>query len=359
MPGSIIRFERLTIEDGLSQNAGLAIFQDSKGYLWIGTQDGLNRYDGFTFKVFKNDSDDPNSISYNSVLSITEDQAGYLWVGTWGGGLNRFDPATETFVRYRYDPNEPSSLSHDTVTSIKQDSSGALWVGTLGGLDRYNPVTDDFVHFMNDPDDPNSLSSDAISVIFEDSHHQLWIGTGAYGIEGTGLNRLDPSTGKAVRYQYKEFQSKSLSSNNIASIYEASDGMFWIATGGFRLQGRGLNHFDPRTGNTAHFFHNARAADSLGSNDLMTLWGDSSGVLWIGTGSKGLERMELDNPGHFVHYQNDRFFSDSLSGNDKIACPQSAHLPINHTGNPGPVNQANDQNDNPHTGAENGDQRHC
>src|SRR5215211_5577709 len=91
-PGSIVQFEHLTIENGLSQNAGLAIFQDSKGYLWIGSQDGLNRYNGFDFKVYKHDPDDSNSISHNSILAITEDKVGYLWIGTWGGGLDRFDP---------------------------------------------------------------------------------------------------------------------------------------------------------------------------------------------------------------------------------------------------------------------------
>ncbi|HLO31765.1 MAG TPA: PAS domain S-box protein [Anaerolineales bacterium] len=315
-PGSIVRFEHLTIEDGLSQNAGLTFFQDSKGYLWIGSQDGLNRYDGYDFKVFKQDPDDPDSISHNSILAITQDKDGYLWIGTWGGGLNRFDPATETFVHYLHNSNEPNSLSSDTVTSIKQDSTGALWVGTIGGLNRYNPLTNGFDHFKNDPKDPNSLSGDAISVIFEDSHHQLWIGTGAIGMEGSGLNRFDPTTGKVVRYQHNNSASQSLSSNNIASIYESSDGTFWIATGGFSLQGNGLNQFDPRTGTARYFSNNPESADSLGANNLMALWGDSSGVLWIGTWAAGLDRMELSNPGHFVHYQNDRFFPDSLSGNE-------------------------------------------
>ncbi|HET9913702.1 MAG TPA: two-component regulator propeller domain-containing protein [Anaerolineales bacterium] len=316
VPGSIIRFEHLTIEDGLSQNAGLAIFQDSKGYLWIGTQDGLNRYDGYNFKVYKHDPDNPSSISHNSILAIEEDKDGYLWIGTWDGGLNRFDPTAETFTQYRHDPNEPSSLSDDLVTSIKQDSSGALWVGTLGGLDRYDPVTNAFDHFRNDTNNPDSLSSNAISVIFEDSQHQLWIGTGAIGAEGAGLNRFDPSTGKATRYQHKPSVSRSLSSNNIASIYESPDGMFWIATGGFNLPGRGLNLFDPRTGATKRFLHDPSIPDSLSTNDLITLWGDSSGTLWIGTWTSGLERMELSQPGHFEHYQNDRFFPDSLSGNE-------------------------------------------
>ncbi|RPI93184.1 MAG: PAS domain S-box protein [Chloroflexi bacterium] len=316
VPGSIIRFEHLTIEHGLSQNAGVAIFQDSKGYLWIGTQDGLNRYDGFNFKIYKHDPDDPASISHNSILAIEEDQDGYLWIGTWGGGLNRFDPTAETFTRYRQDNNESASLSNDTVTAVKQDSSGVLWVGTLGGLDRYDPATNGFDHFKNDPSEADSLSSDAISVIFEDSNHQLWVGTGAAGVEGSGLNRFDASTGKAVRYQRKPSVWGSLSSNNIASIYESVDGTFWIATGGFSLSGGGLNHLDPHTGIIEHFLHNPSIADSLSANELTTLWGDSNGTVWVGTATAGLDRMELSKPGHFEHYQNDRFFSDSLSGDE-------------------------------------------
>ena len=120
--GSIIQFEHLNIEDGLSQNAGLAIFQDSRGYLWIGTQDGLNRYDGYGFKIYKHDPDDPNSISYNSFLSMGEDKNGSLWIGTWGSGLNRYNPATETFTRYLPDLEDLASLSNGSIISIKGDS---------------------------------------------------------------------------------------------------------------------------------------------------------------------------------------------------------------------------------------------
>ncbi len=315
-PGSIIQFEHFTNEDGLSQNAGLAIFQDSRGFLWIGSQDGLNRYNGYTFDVFKHDPDDPLSISHNSILSIAEDKNGSLWIGTWGGGLNRFNPLTETFAHYRHDTNEPSSLSNDIVTSIKEDSGGSLWVGTLGGLERYNSATDGFDHFKNDPGDPDSLSSNAISVIFEDSQHQLWIGSGANGIEGSGLNRFDPSTGKAVIYRHDEADSQSLASNNIAAIFEAPDGTFWIATGGFSLQGGGLDQFNPRTGIARNFSHHPKIPDSLSTNDLMTLWGDPNGLLWIGTWANGLSVMDLAEPGHFAHYQNNPFFPDSLSGDE-------------------------------------------
>ena len=239
-PGSVVRFEHLTIEDGLSQNAGLAIFQDSRGYLWIGTQDGLNRYDGYGFKIYKHDSDDPSSLSHNSILSMGEDKNGSLWIGTWGGGLNRYDPATETFTRYLTDPGDPASLSNGTITSIKRDSNGNLWIATLAGLDRYNPKTNTFEHFRNDPNNPNSLSSDAVSYIFEDSNRQLWIGTGAGGVEGSGLNRFDPSTGTFTRYQHDDSDSESLASNNVASIVEAPEELFGSATGDLVCTAPGL-----------------------------------------------------------------------------------------------------------------------
>jgi PAS domain S-box-containing protein len=315
-PGSIVRFEHLSIEDGLSQNAGLDIFQDSRGYLWIGTQDGLNRYDGYSFKVYKHDPDDPSSISHNSILKIAEDENGDLWIGTWGGGLNHYDPISEQFTRYLHADNIPGSISNNTVTSLKKDTSGNLWVGTLNGLDRFDVESSTFEHFTNDPDESDSLSSNVISVIFEDSNRQLWIGTGANGIEGSGLNRFDPSTGKSVRYQHNESDPKSLSSNNIASIYEAEDGTFWIATGGFSLHGGGLNQFDPSTGEARHFTYDPDDPHGLGGNDLMSLWGDSSGMLWIGTWANGLNRMDLSEPGSFTRYQNDPFFADSLSGNE-------------------------------------------
>ena len=314
-PGSVVRFEHLNSEDGLSQNAGLDILQDSRGYLWIGTQDGLNRYDGYSFKIYKHDPDDPQSLSHNSILKIAEDQDGALWIGTWGGGLNHYNPITEQFTSYQHDPKDTTSISDNTVTSIKKDSNGNLWIGTLNGLDRFDPKTSTFEHFISNPDDSNSLSSNVISLIFEDSNHQLWVGTGANGTEGSGLNRFDPSTGKAVRYQHKDSDEESLSSNNIAAIYEANDGTFWVATGGFSLHGGGLDQFDPKTGKTKHFTYDADNLHSISGNDLMSLWGDSTG-LWIGTWANGLNRMDLSKPGSFTRYENEPFFVDSLSGNE-------------------------------------------
>ena len=213
-------------------------------------------------------------------------------------------------------PDDPNSLSDGTITSIKQDSKGSLWIGTLGGLERYNPETNGFDHFRNDPTDPNSLSSNAISVIFEDSKGQLWIGTGSNGVDGAGLNLFDPSTGKAVHYRHDDADPASLSSNNIASIVEVPDGRMWIATGGFSLRGGGLDQFDPSTGKATHFTHDPQNEHSLSGDDLMTLWLDPNGILWIGSWASGLNRMSLSEPGYFNRYQNDPYFADSLSGDE-------------------------------------------
>lgn len=134
-PPSPARFERLGLDDGLSQNAVLAVLQDRQGFLWFGTQDGLNRYDGYDFVVYKNDPDDANSLSLNSILALHEDQDGTLWIGTWGGGLNHFDPQSNLWLRYRHDDADPASLCGDTVTALLDDGAGTLWVGTNeGGL---------------------------------------------------------------------------------------------------------------------------------------------------------------------------------------------------------------------------------
>ena len=311
-----MRFEHLTMQDGLSQNAVQAIFQDSRGFLWIGTQDGLNRFDGYSFTVFRHDAEDPASLSGSNILAIAEDRAGFLWAGTWGSGLSRFDPATESFISYRHLPEDPHSLSDDTVTSILLDSKGSLWVGTLNGLNRFNPRIDGFDHFGHLPGDPASLSSNVISVIFEDSQHRLWIGTGALGLPGAGLNRFNPETGKVTRFGHDDSDPTSLVSNNISAIYEAPDGNFWIGTGGYELPGKGLDLFNPRTGTAFHYSPDAEIDDTLSGENIAALWGDDGETLWIATRADGLNRMDFANTGHFTHYRHDPYFSDSLSGDE-------------------------------------------
>ena len=187
-----IRFHRISIEDGLSQSDVYCILQDRKGFMWFGTEDGLNRYDGYNFKVYKHDSENPHSLSNNQVYSIHEDRSGTLWIGTNGGGLNQFDPVSKTFIRYRHDPNKQESLSSDQVNNILEDSYGNLWIGTWGGgLDLFDRKEQIFIHY----DNKYAHSYPQIFSILEDHRKILWIGS------SNGLFKYDRKTVKEKNFQ--------------------------------------------------------------------------------------------------------------------------------------------------------------
>ena len=147
-----LRFESLGLEDGLSQSTVLAILQDQFGFLWIGTEDGLNRYNGYTFRVFRPDLNNPDTISDRWITSLFEDSQGYIWIGTRQGGLNRYDPATGNFIYYLHDPKDPGSISSNYVTAILENTKGELWVGTNYGLNLLDRQTGKFERFNSDPD---------------------------------------------------------------------------------------------------------------------------------------------------------------------------------------------------------------
>jgi PAS domain S-box-containing protein len=298
-PGAHLRFEHLTLDDGLSQNAGLALLQDSQGYLWIGTQDGLNRYNGYTITQFKHDPDNPQSLSHNSVIALYEDRDGFLWVGTWGGGLNRYDPATQQFTRYTPDPDNPDSLSHPIVTDIFQDEQDVYWVATLGGLERFDPVTAVFTHFRHDSDDSASLSSDALSVILPAANGKLWVGTGAFNTPGAGLNLFDPATGTAQRL---EKTGDCLASPNIADLQPAPNDALWIAYGGYGVSGGGLDRYNLKTGDCAHFDNAQTFGNQITDNNLADLAFDRDGALWVASWSGGLWRMAPDGQFTGIHH---------------------------------------------------------
>ncbi|MDQ1350323.1 MAG: hypothetical protein QG657_624 [Acidobacteriota bacterium] len=162
-----ILFQHITIEQGLSQATVNCILQDSKGFMWFGTQDGLNKYDGYTFTVYRHDPQDQNTINQNYVTAIIEDRDGFIWIGTRVSGLSRFDPGTGTFKQYTHDPRNPGSLGHNSIRDICADREGFLWIATEGGgLNRFNPKTGIFTRYRYDPQNPGSLSSDIVICIY-------------------------------------------------------------------------------------------------------------------------------------------------------------------------------------------------
>ncbi len=319
-----LRFERLTVEDGLSHNSVYCILQDRLGFMWFGTGDGFNKFDGYEFQVYKYDLEKPNTRTGRYVFSMLEDRYGKIWIGT-GGGLSSFDPETEQFTHYQHDPDDSdsladdqvwslfedrdgqlwvgsfgglslfdrknnrfihykhspyddSTLSQDYVFAIQQDSKGRLWVGTYNGLNLFHPEEEEFTRFMHDPADPGSLSHNGIRTIFEDGDGQLWVGA-----TGGGLNRFDEANQRFIKYRHSD-DPKSLSHNHVVSITQDSGGQMWIGTTG------GLNRYIPEDESFRYSFNEPNRAHSLSNNTVFSVYEDRGGVIWIGT-DEGISRF--------------------------------------------------------------------
>jgi len=296
-----IKFENIGIEEGLSQASIHCIWQDSKGFMWFGTESGVNRYDGYNFIVYNSDAKNPKSLSNNWVYSIYEDHLGNIWIGT-DGGLNRFNREKEIFTSYFHDPKKPNSLSNNKVFTIFEDKSGSLWIGTDNGLNKFDQKDESFKRYQFDPENPQSLSDNHIRCILEDASGKLWIGT------DNGLNRFNRKEETWFRFQSDPKDSNSLSHNSINSICEDSLDMLWIGTD------RGLNRFDPTTGKFMQYKHIANDSKSLSDDWIHTVYQDRLDILWIGTNEGGLNRFEREK-GEFIYYRTDPNNPYSLSTN--------------------------------------------
>ena len=291
-----IAFESLSLDAGLSQSVVTALWQDRLGFLWAGTQDGLNRYDGATFRVFKHDPLDPQSLSDTYITALTEDAQGRLWIGT-NSGLNAYDPHTERFTRFYHAAEDPNSLSSDAISKLLLDADGALWVGTTGGgLNRLDPQTGAFTHFQNDPNDAFSLGANNVSALFQDQDGVLWV-----GLDGGGLNRFDPARQNFARFTHDpdaagNLAASSLPDSTVTALSEDAQGRLWVGTY------NGLALLDERTGRFQTYRHDPTDPHSLSDDAVLTLFTDLSGVLWVGLLDSGLNRYD-PLTGVFTHYQ--------------------------------------------------------
>ena len=351
-----IKFTYITPNEGLSQSNVTSILQDKRGFMWFGTQDGLNKYDGCSFTVyrystqpgsishnyirslykdhqgrlwvgtdagglslfdfqtetftnFKHNPANRKSISHNKVMAIQQDQRGFLWVGTAGGGLNRFDPATGTFTHYTHNPADPASLSHNFVTGICVDRLGQVWVTTDGGgLNRLDKSGKGFIHYQHSPSDKTTLSLNTLTSVVEDSKGIIWVGT-----EGGGLNRLNADKKTFARYVHAADNPKSISHNDVISIEEDANGDLWAGTrnGGISVLNRAKQTF-------THYLHNDRQAQGLNNGSIYALCRDNRGNMWVGTYSGGVNFMDRE-PLKFISFQNNRMDPNSLSNNNVLA----------------------------------------
>ena len=323
-----MRFSHLGADEGLSQGTVSAILQDAHGFMWIGTQDGLDRYDGYSFSHFSQQATARGSLPRNYVRALAQDRAGTLWIGTDGGGLATRDPTTgrisprrklaETVLtspteriralhvdrndrlwvgtadaglividllhdsvrRLRFDSRDESSLSDDSVLAIAEDQRGGIWVGTGKGLDRVDVETGKVNRHStrSDPSRPAMPEGANVTTLMQDSEGVLWVGTTA------GLLRLDPRTATPAVFRHKDGDSTSLPSDAVEALLEDESHRIWVGTeNGLALWTRSTNTF-------ATYRHSGTDPSSLPANEIRVLFQDRGGVMWVGTASDGAAR---------------------------------------------------------------------
>ncbi|MBL0041753.1 MAG: PAS domain-containing protein [Xanthomonadales bacterium] len=317
-----VRFHSITVEQGLSQPTVRAILQDRRGFVWIGTLDGLNRSDGNRIRVFRHRPDDPSSLSDNHVAAMVEDAEGFLWIGTGGGGLNRYDPEADRFEHFRHDPAAADSLAGDGVTALARAADGAIWVATsAGGLQRIRPGQRRFEaardsatlpglnatrvitarrngHLLiatrlgtceidaegalvRDWHDPELGALDSY-VVDEGADGAVWIGSG-----DAGLFRMRPD-GEVTRWRERP---EGLSGNAIRALQVGQDGAVWVGTL------TGLTRIDAHDGSLHNWRYDPYGRVGLGAHRIESMMIDRDGLVWVGTWANGISLHDPNSSG--------------------------------------------------------------
>ncbi|MBE7174392.1 MAG: response regulator [Williamsia sp.] len=320
-----INFTSLTTKDGLSSNSINAILKDRYGLMWFGTEDGLDKFDGTNFTVYRHIQGNAASLQANEILSLYEDRNGNLWVGTGGGSLSLYDRKKDRFIHYPSNTNQnsigsnvirgicsdeagkiwiahysgvnildpttgrissPPPLPDSSVPSsiqsgnaIMKDRKGSIWIGTDEGAFQYNPANHSFRHFAHLAEDNASLSHNHVNTIAEDQKGNIWIGT------SDGLSLLRPGSNSFVNFKYSKDNNGTLSSNLINSI--ADDGeQLWVGTGA------GLDILDSKTGAIMRYGLDHRNIHSLTGQAVRFICMDKQGTYWLGTVRGGIDKYD-------------------------------------------------------------------
>jgi signal transduction histidine kinase/CheY-like chemotaxis protein/ligand-binding sensor domain-containing protein len=284
-----LKFGRLTTEHGLSKNQINKVFQDSKGFMWFGTRDGLNRYDGYTFTIFRNDPSNPHSLKSNNIRDICEDKDGNLWMAG-GLGINKFDPVTERFTNYNLNGTSKSSIQIDQKGTV-------LYLSEKDCISTYTINTKKLVihRFLNKKGDVMELQA-----AFLDKRGNMWIGT----IED-GLKVYNPKTKKLQEFE-SDSVARSLRRGPVKAFAEDKQGYIWIGNGE-----SGLYRFNPRTNKFTHYKNDPKNPNSISKDQILSILEDADGYLWVGTQNGGLSILNPERS-HFTNYKNEDFHSRSL-----------------------------------------------
>lgn len=273
------KFKHIGKEQGLSQSRVNAITEDKDGFLWFGTDDGLNRYNGREITVFKHNPEIERTLSDNWINCLYVDNKGILWVGTLEGGLNRYDKYFNKFDSYRADPRNESALHSDNITSIVQHDENSLWIGTDNGLHLFTISTGKFQRYLDEMVNPNNpskvIKNDQIRTLYQDRNGVLWIGT-----TRSGLLSYDLKTQSFKDHSDLDANGDYVveNSNRIRAIYEDSNGNLWIGyDGGY------LAKYDRATNKYTYYFNDEHDEHSLSSRRVTSILEDHIGQLWIAT----------------------------------------------------------------------------
>jgi signal transduction histidine kinase/ligand-binding sensor domain-containing protein/DNA-binding response OmpR family regulator len=317
---SDFNFINFSSKDGLSSNTVTRILKDKYGYMWFATEDGLNKFDGVNFTVYRHNVNDSTSIGANSIHALHEDRLGNLWVGTsetlslydrkkdcffnynitnknlvrticsdhlgniWLGsyvGIFKLNQITHEVDRYRPAPDKPDQLMTDVVISIFEDSRKRLWIGTNAGVLLYQKNTDNFKRFLHSANDSLSIPDNVIQAIAEDSNGQLWFAT-----NGGGFSMLRPDGKGFNNHQHKDGDSNTPSSNRVYTLTPENGGTLWIGTE------EGLNILDLHTGKIVKVVNDARNKYSLRGKSVRSIFIDEYGIYWVGTYQGGVNKYD-------------------------------------------------------------------
>ncbi len=286
----VIHSTSYSVNEGLSQSNVTCLTRDSKGFLWVGTQDGLNWFDGYQFKTFKHDPADTNSLSNNFINDVIESPRGYIWIAT-NVGLNRYNPRKDRFKLFLADDPQ-YALPENQVFNLYQDDQGFIWIKTLHYLTRYNPKTQRFVSYKHFNDYFNYYDGANNFDILRDHTGKLWLGT------KDGLNYFNQELEVFKRFEHRPGIKNSLSSNMVQALYEDNQGRLWIGTED------GLNLFNRNNDNFERYYITRRtvASDQNSINDILV---DQAGLFWVGTNA-GLflfhpDKGTFTRPGHLLY----------------------------------------------------------
>jgi ligand-binding sensor domain-containing protein/signal transduction histidine kinase len=332
LSGDNISVDHISTEQGLSSRAVNAIIQDKRGFIWIGTQDGLNKFDGDKFTVYKNNPLDSTSLSHNTIWSLYEDKQGVLWVGTQKG-LNRFDPTTNSFKRYFHEPKNSKTLSDNVIRTMYEDKTETFWVGTAYGINKFDRKNETSTRLFPIPNDTSHTGYNFINAIIEDHQNYIWFGLGHMNIRGGGLCRFNHGDGSFTHFIHDEKNKYTLPNNWVTSFYEDRDGTLWIGTNGgictfnkinstfqsfllpsntplalyrifakticqdpngniwFATWGAGIFKYTKETNAFVQYTYDPLHPMSLASPTVMALFFDRTGLLWVGTWRGGLNTV--------------------------------------------------------------------